>query len=69
MCADSSRTIQSLVYLGDANDGSVPLAVNTVIAPGQTLSVLGTNGFFIGRRVQTGNKPHYNFLGREFVGE
>ena len=60
---DSSRTIQSLVYLGDADDAGYANALNTTINGGQTLSVLGTNGFYIGRKNQTGARPFFTFNG------
>jgi len=47
---DSSQTIQSLVYLGDADDAALASGVFTTIANGSTLSILGTNGFAIGRK-------------------
>lgn len=58
------RTIQSLIYLGDADDGSTPAGgVNTVIASGQTLSVVGTNGMFIGCKANNNTRPFYVFSG------
>ena len=65
---DTSRTIQSLIYLGDADDGaSSALALVTSITPGQTLSVLGTNGFFIGKRNSSSTRPVYTFTGGNLI--
>ncbi len=64
---DSSSTIQSLIYLGDADDNSVTACPDTVIAPGQTLSVVGTNGFFIGRKAAGGQRPNYVFQGESLL--
>ncbi len=66
---DSSRTIQNLIFLGDADDGNsgtyqaYTAALDTVFSSGATLSVLGNNGFFIGRKSYTGNRPFYKFEG------
>lgn len=65
---DSTRAIQDLVYLGNADDGgSLSSAVNTTITPGATLSVLGTNGFIIGKKANLGARPVYSFYGNTMV--
>jgi len=60
---DVSQTFQSLFYLGDADDSGYANAVNTTINSGATLSILGTNGFFIGRKNIAGARPFYTFNG------
>jgi hypothetical protein len=60
---DISQTNQSLVYLGDADDASYANAVNTTINSGVTLSIFGTNGFYLGRKNVTGARPFYTFSG------
>jgi len=61
---DSSRTIASLIYLGNGDEGaSASLAVNTTIPSGNQLSVLGTNGFYIGEKNNTSIRPVYTFQG------
>jgi len=62
---DSSRSIQDLIFLtAGANDNKdINLSVNTTIAAGQTLSVLGTNGFAIGNYKSDGFNVYFNFVG------
>ena len=60
---DSSRTIQSLVLIGDADDNSGVVGMNTVIPGGSTLSVVGTNGFFLGVKNNNNTRPNYLFSG------
>jgi hypothetical protein len=65
---DSTRSIQDLVYLGNGDDGgSASSALNTTIAPSATLSVLGTNGFIIGKKANTGVRPTYYFFGNSLI--
>lgn len=65
---DTTRSIQDLVYLGNGDDGgAASSALNTTIAPNAILSVLGTNGFIIGRKANTGVRPTYTFYGNSLV--
>jgi len=65
---DTSRTIQSLVVLGNGDEGgSAALALHTVIAPGATLSVLGTNGVVFGKKSKVSGRPWYSVDGDTFV--
>jgi hypothetical protein len=60
---DASQKIQDLIYLADADDASTANGLNTTINSGQTLSVLGTNGFYMVHKTITGTKPFFKFEG------
>jgi hypothetical protein len=60
---DSSQTLQSLIYLGDADDNLSLGGVYTLIPAGVTLSVVGTNGFAIGVKSNNDVRPQYVFYG------
>ena len=61
---DSSRTIQSLILLGDNDaNGSLADACAMQIPTGVTLSVLGTNGFAVGNKTSSSARPLYTFSG------
>jgi len=60
---DSTRSIQNLIFLGDADDAGYAAGLDTVLNSGVTLSVLGNNGFFIGRKNASGARPFYKFEG------
>ncbi len=61
---DTSRAIQDLIMLGDKDAN---LAAGTVCAmqipTGVTLSVLGTNGFFVGAKANNNTRPWYDIAG------
>jgi hypothetical protein len=59
----ASQTIQDLVYLADADDSSTANGLNTTINSGQTLSVLGTNGFLMAHKTVSGSRPFFKFEG------
>jgi hypothetical protein len=58
---DSSRTVQSLVLIAD--QGSAAADIVTVITNGATLSVIGTNGMYIGIKQTAAKRPGFFFLG------
>ena len=60
---DVSQKIQDLIYLADADDASTANGLNTTINAGQTLSVLGTNGFYMVHKTSTGTRPFFKFEG------
>ena len=59
---DASRTIQSLIFIGDADDNLVSGAF-TQIPTGVTLSVVGTNGLAIANKANNNSRPQYVFYG------
>lgn len=59
---DASRTIQSLIFLGDADD-NLGSGAFTQIPTGVTLSVVGTNGFAIANKSNNNSRPQYAFYG------
>lgn len=60
---DASQKIRDLIYISDADDASTANGLNTTINSGQTLSVLGTNGFYMVHKTFTGTKPFFKFEG------
>ena len=60
---DTTRSIQNLMLIGDADDNSSTLGMYTFINSGVTLSVLGNNGFFIGTKTSSSCRPDYLFSG------
>lgn len=67
---DSSATasVQDLLYQGTGDEGGTSaLGVNTTIAAGRTLSVLGLNGFSVNTPVALNFRPVYNFFGNTLV--
>ena len=61
---NSSMAIKDLVILGDRDANLVAGSVCALqISAGQTLSVLGTNGFAIGNKTSNAVRPWYDFSG------
>jgi len=59
---DSTRAIQALIFIGDADDNLASGAF-TQIPTGVTLSVVGTNGFAIANKSNNSSRPQYAFYG------
>jgi hypothetical protein len=61
---DGNTSIQALILAGDADDNTaLATGLQTLINPGVTLSVLGTNGFAIVNKASNSTRPQYVFGG------
>jgi hypothetical protein len=66
--ATATSAIQDLSYQGIGDEGgSSALGVNTTIAAGKTLSVVGPNGFSVNTTNALNFKPVFNFFGDTLV--